>query len=104
MGIEGQTKIWNKRRRKRMTRKVKSYLEGYFLSGNVNKNDRMIAREMVRELQILADEGEIQTEDISEVVTVANCITRYAASLKKLLTRQVEEPTPSKISKINRKI
>ena len=51
----------------------------------------MTAREMVSELQILADEGEIQTEDIPEVVTVANWITRYAASLKKLLTRQVEE-------------
>ncbi|CAH1768857.1 7714_t:CDS:1, partial [Entrophospora sp. SA101] len=79
-----------------MTKKVKSYLEGYFLSGNVNKNDQMTARETVSELQILVNEGEIQTEDIPEVVTVANWITWYAASLKKLLTQQVEESNPLK--------
>lgn len=84
-----------------MTRKVKSYLEGYFLSGNVNKNDRMTAREMVSELQILANEGGIQTEDIPEVVTVANWITRYAASLKKLLAQQVEESNSLKNLKNN---
>jgi hypothetical protein len=76
---------------KRMTKKVKSYLEGYFLSGNVNKSDRMTAREMVSELQNLAEEDEIQVKDIPEVVTVANWITRYAASLKKLLAQQLEE-------------
>lgn len=51
----------------------------------------MTAREMVSELQNLAEEDEIQAEDIPEVVTVANWITRYAASLKKLLAQQVEE-------------
>ena len=74
-----------------MTKKVKSYLEGYFLSGNANKSDRMTAREMVSKLQNLAEEDEIQAEDIPEVVTVANWITRYAASLKKLSAQLVEE-------------
>ena len=74
-----------------MTKNVKSYLEGYFLSGNVNKSNRMTASEMVSELQILANEGEIQVEDIPEVATVANWITRYAASLKKLSAQKVEE-------------
>ncbi|CAH1767994.1 1315_t:CDS:2, partial [Entrophospora sp. SA101] len=76
---------------KRITKNVKSYLEGYFLSGNVNKSNRMTASEMVSELQILANEGEIQVEDIPEVATVANWITRYAASLKKLSAQKVEE-------------
>lgn len=76
---------------KRITKKVKSYLEGYFLAGNVNKTDRMTAKEMVSQLQILANKGEIQVENIPEVATVANWITRYAANLKKLSARRIEE-------------
>lgn len=86
-----QKKYGIRGRGKRMTKKVKSYLEGYFLSGNLNKSDRMTAREMVSELQNLAEEDEIQAEDIPEVATVANWITRYAASLKKLSAQRVEE-------------
>src|SRR5437660_5573269 len=70
---------------KHMKKRIKSYLEGYFLAGNVNKTDRMTAKEMVSQLHILADEGEIQVEDIPEITTVANWITRYAANLKKSL-------------------
>jgi hypothetical protein len=72
-----------------MKKKVKAYLEGYFLAGNVNKTDRMTAKEMVSQLQILADEGEIQVEDIPEVPTVANWITRYTANMKKLLSQTI---------------
>ncbi|CAG8697314.1 3712_t:CDS:2 [Racocetra persica] len=68
---------------KRMTSTVKSYLEGYFLAGNVNKTDRMTAKDMVEQLQILAEEGEILVEDIPEVTKVAKWIPRYAASLKR---------------------
>jgi len=76
---------------KRMTKNVKSHLEGYFLSGNINKSDRMTAKEMVSELQILATEGEIQVKEIPEVATVANWITRYASGLKKLSAQKIEE-------------
>ena len=68
---------------KRMTITVKSYLESYFLAGNINKTDRMTAKDMVEQLQILADEGEIQVEDVPEITKVSSWITRYAASLKK---------------------
>jgi hypothetical protein len=68
---------------KRMTKTVKSYLESYFLAGNMNRIDRMTAKDMVEQLQILASEGEIQAEDVPEIATVASWITRYAASLKK---------------------
>lgn len=76
---------------KRMTKKVRSYLESYFLSGNMNKSDRMTANDMINQLQTLANEGEIQVEDVPEVSTVANWIKRYAASLKQLTSRIVEE-------------
>ncbi|CAG8799446.1 36739_t:CDS:1, partial [Gigaspora margarita] len=68
---------------KRMTSMVKSYLESYFLAGNMNKTDRMTAKDMVEQLQILAEEGEILVEDVPEVTKVANWIARYAASLKR---------------------
>ncbi|RIA86868.1 hypothetical protein C1645_828602 [Glomus cerebriforme] len=68
---------------KRMTKIVKAYLESYFLAGNMNRTDRMTAKNMVEQLQILVDEGEIQADDIPKIITVASWITQYAASLKK---------------------
>ena len=45
-----------------MTKRIKSYLEGYFLAGNVNKTDQMTAKEMVGQLHILAGlHGMLQT-------------------------------------------
>ncbi|RIA94134.1 hypothetical protein C1645_873652 [Glomus cerebriforme] len=66
-----------------MTKIVKAYLESYFLTGNMNRTDRMTAKNMVEQLQIIVDEGEIQADDVPEITTVASWITRYAASLKK---------------------
>ncbi|RGB30846.1 hypothetical protein C1646_764819 [Rhizophagus diaphanus] len=62
---------------------VKTYLEGFFLAGNVNKTDRMSAKEMVMQLKNLAEEGEIQESEVPEVKTVEGWITRYSASLRK---------------------
>ena len=62
---------------------IKMILANICQRPNVNKTDRMTAKEMVSQLQILADEGEIQVEDIPEVPTVANWITWYAADIKK---------------------
>src|SRR4051794_10513130 len=51
----------------------------------------MTAKEMVSQLQILANEDEIQVENIPEVTTVAIWITRYAANLRKLSAQRIEE-------------
>ncbi|RGB40551.1 hypothetical protein C1646_753127 [Rhizophagus diaphanus] len=50
--------------------------------GNMNRIDRIIAKDIVEQLQILTSEGEIQAEDVPEIATVASWITQYAASLK----------------------
>jgi len=81
--LKSNQKYGKKGAGKRMTTTVKSYLESYFLAGNINKTDRMTAKDMVEQLQILADEGEIQVEDVPEITKVSSWITRYAASLKK---------------------
>jgi hypothetical protein len=66
-----------------MTATIKAYLEGYFLSGNANKTDRISAKDMVKELQNLAKEGKIQPNDISEIKTVESWIARFLSSLRK---------------------
>ncbi|CAB5394477.1 unnamed protein product [Rhizophagus irregularis] len=68
---------------KRISMTVKTYLEGFFLTGNVNKTDRMFAKEMVIQLKQLAEEGEIQESEVPEIKTVEGWITRYSASLRK---------------------
>ncbi|CAB4401663.1 unnamed protein product [Rhizophagus irregularis] len=68
---------------KRMTATVKAYLEEYFLSGNVNKTDRMSAKDIVKELQNLAKEGEIQLDDVLKIKTVEGWIARFLSSLRK---------------------
>jgi hypothetical protein len=66
-----------------MTEKVKTYLQAFFLAGDENKTERMSANEMVEELKELAKEGEIQTDDIPQVKTVENWISRTSAALRK---------------------
>src|ERR1041385_876595 len=68
---------------KRISMTVKSYLEGFFLAGNINKTDRMSAKDMVIQLKKLAEEGEIQESEVPEIKTVEGWITRYSASLRK---------------------
>jgi hypothetical protein len=58
-------------------------LEGFFLAGNMNKTDRMSAKDMFIELNKLAEEGEIQKNEVPEIKTIEGWITRYSASLRK---------------------
>lgn len=51
--------------------------------GDENKTERMSANEMVQELNELAKEGEIQADDIPQVKTVENWISRTSAVLRK---------------------
>ncbi|RHZ78917.1 hypothetical protein Glove_154g29 [Diversispora epigaea] len=49
----------------------------------MNKTDRMSAKDMLNELKKIAEEGEIQSEEIPEIKTIEEWITRYSASLRK---------------------
>ncbi|PKY46491.1 hypothetical protein RhiirA4_189458 [Rhizophagus irregularis] len=55
-----------------MIKTVKSYTEGYFIVGNMNRIDRMTAKNMVEQLSNM---GEIQAEGVSELTKVASWIT-----------------------------
>lgn len=53
------------------------------MGGNVNKEDRMSAKDMMMELRKLVDEGEIREGEVPETKTIEGWITRYSASLRK---------------------
>ena len=68
--LQSNQKYGKKGSEKRMMATVKAYLERYFLVGNVNKTDRISAKDMVTQLQHLASEDGIQSDDVSEIKMV----------------------------------
>ena len=67
---------------KRMTKKVKSLLELFFLNGNLNARDKLTAQEMHDELLKYVESEEIEEQDVPKVSTIQGWIGRYAAALK----------------------
>jgi len=66
------------------------------LAGNVNKADRMSAKDMAMELKKLVEEGEIQNEEIPEIKTIEE---RYSANLRReSAERRVENNETNKRS------
>ncbi|CAI2178820.1 13982_t:CDS:2, partial [Funneliformis geosporum] len=62
---------------------VKTYLEGFFLAGNVNNVDQMFAKDMVMQLNQLVEGGKILVDEMSKIKTVKSWITRHLAYLHK---------------------
>jgi hypothetical protein len=71
---------------KRMTKKVKSLLECFFLNGNMNPQDKLTAQEMHDELLKYVESKEIEEQDVPKVSTIQGWISRYAAALKQQAT------------------
>ncbi|RIB00827.1 hypothetical protein C2G38_2232810, partial [Gigaspora rosea] len=67
---------------KRISKHVITYLEGYFLAGNINKSDRYTAEEMHTELLELVKTGNLEESDVPKVSTIQNWIGRYATQHK----------------------
>ena len=67
---------------KRITKKVKSLLELFFLNGNINARDKLNAQEMHDELLKYVESEEIEEQDVPKVSTIQGWISRYAAALK----------------------
>ena len=71
-----------KRNGKRMTKKIKSLLELFFLNGNLNSRNKLTAQEMHDELLKYVESEEIEEQDIPKLSTIQGWISRYAAALK----------------------
>ncbi|RHZ83126.1 hypothetical protein Glove_99g287 [Diversispora epigaea] len=72
---------------KRMTKKVKSLLERFFLNGNLNPRDKLTAQEMRNELLNYVESNEIEEQDVPKVTTIQGWISRYAAAFKEQATK-----------------
>ena len=59
---------------KRISKNVISYLEAYFLAGDINKSEKYTAQEMHNELKGLVEEGVLEEEEIPKVSTISNWI------------------------------
>ncbi|RIB12700.1 hypothetical protein C2G38_2041610 [Gigaspora rosea] len=70
---------------KRIAKKVRKILEGYFLAGNADKSDHYTVQDMYQALQQRVLEGDIEAEDFLKVSTIQSWIGRY--------TRQHREHT-----------
>ena len=73
---------------KRISKNVISYLEAYFLAGDINKSEKYTAQEMHNELKELVEEGMLEAEEIPKVSTISNWITRYAQTYRKIKAQQ----------------
>ncbi|RHZ71090.1 hypothetical protein Glove_262g77 [Diversispora epigaea] len=71
---------------KRMTKKVKSLLERFFLNGNLNPQDKLTAQEMRNELLNYVESNEIEEQDVPKVTTIQGWISRYAVAFKEQAT------------------
>ena len=61
---------------KRMTKQIRTLLEGFFMAGNVSKSDRYTAQDMHQELVKCAKEGEIESDEIPKITTIQNWIAK----------------------------
>lgn len=68
---------------KRIAKKVRKILEGYFLAGNADKSDRYTAQDMYQALQQRVLEGDIEAEDVPKVSTIQSWIGRYTRQHRK---------------------
>ncbi|CAG8711972.1 17075_t:CDS:2, partial [Dentiscutata erythropus] len=70
---------------KRISKHVITYLEGYFLAGNINKSDHYTTEEMHTELLELVKISNLEESDVPKVSTIQNWIGRYATQHKQKL-------------------
>ncbi|CAG8787752.1 35910_t:CDS:1, partial [Gigaspora margarita] len=72
------TRFGKKGSRKKIKAKVVDYLKQFFLNSNLNPKDKLIAKEMHKELLKLANFGEINKDHVPKVTIIQNWIGRYS--------------------------
>ena len=86
--LKSRQKLGKRGSGKRMSEKVKNYLKAFFTAGDADKTKRMSAEAMVKELNELAKEGELETDEIPKVKTVDSWITRYSCTVRTLAAEE----------------
>ncbi|CAG8474694.1 8033_t:CDS:1, partial [Scutellospora calospora] len=75
--LKEKQKYGKKGARKRVTKKVRTILEEYFLTSNINKSDCYTAQDMHQALQKRALEDKIASKDVLKISTIQNWIGYY---------------------------
>ena len=66
-----------------MSVQITILLESFFLAGETDKARRYTAETMLEELNIMADEGQVDKSEVPKLQTIRGWITTYAAVFKK---------------------
>jgi hypothetical protein len=66
-----------------MSVQITSLLEGFFLVGEADKTRRYTAETMLEELNVIAEEGQVDKNEVPKLQTIRGWITTYAAVFKK---------------------
>ena len=63
--------------------KLYNFLKVFFLAGTLNKSDRYDAGSMHANLVVMAEEGNLDRDEIPKTETINNWISRYSAAFRK---------------------
>ncbi|CAB4387574.1 unnamed protein product [Rhizophagus irregularis] len=87
--LKSNQKFGGKGKGKRMKKKVKELLKSFFLNGNLNQKDKMLAKDMYNELMKFVESGELEAEDVPKITTIQNWISTYARTFKEQATENM---------------
>ena len=76
--LKEKQKFGKKEEGKWISKNVISYLEVYFLVGDVNKSEKYTAQKMHNKLKKLVEERILEAEEIPKVFIISNWISQYA--------------------------
>ncbi|CAB4396728.1 unnamed protein product [Rhizophagus irregularis] len=87
--LKSNQKLGGKGKGKRMKKQVKELLKSFFLNGNLNQKDKMLAKDMYNELLNFVESGELEAEDVPKITTIQNWISTYARTFKEQATENM---------------
>ena len=74
-----------------MTEAVKELLKIFFHTGDENKSERYTAKDMHQELLHRVQTGELKAEEIPQLKTIENWISRYSSQHKKSTAKRAKD-------------
>ncbi|CAG8551639.1 7877_t:CDS:1, partial [Dentiscutata heterogama] len=80
--LKGNQKLGNRGSGTRIKKNIKAMLECFFLNSNQRSQDKISLQAMHDELLKYAEAGDIEKEDIPQILTIHNWIGSYSSTFK----------------------
>jgi len=74
-----------------MSVRITNLLESFFLAGEADRTRRYTAETMLEELNVMAEEGQVDKDEVPKFQTIRAWITSYAAAFKKKNAKRTME-------------